>query len=134
MKNLNLQLKQNSIVNTKGLGWYDGYFAAQSYLKNNPKPTAIIGGSYDISVGILRAIKETGLEIPKDISVIGYDNIPQMSSLETPLTSVGVPIDKLALRIVQSLLQLIENPDVDLPFVQALTPELNDRGSCCPPQ
>lgn len=134
MKQLKLPINKNWLVDTKGLGWYDGYFATKSLLEKGQLPTAIIGGSYDISVGILRAIKEAGLEIPRDISIIGYDNIPQMASLETPLTSIGVPIDKLAHEIVHSLLQLIEQPDEEIPLVQALTPELNDRGSCCPRQ
>lgn len=130
MKELKLPMDSHSLVDTKGLGWYDGYFATKSILDGGHVPTAIIGGSYDISVGILRAIKEAGLEIPRDISIIGYDNIPQMASLETPLTSVGVPIEDLAEEIVDSLIRIIEDPESEIPQVQALTPELNDRGSC----
>lgn len=133
MKELQIPLKEGSIINTRGLDWYDGYFATKSLLENYHRPTAIIGGSYDLSVGILRAIKESGLDIPNDISVIGYDNIPQMGGLEIPLTSVGVPINKLANKIVYSLLQLIEHPEVKLPLVQTLSPELNDRESCSSP-
>lgn len=132
MKKFHLPVKKESMVDTSGLDFYSGYSATQSLLSNDHRPSAIIGGSYDICVGILRAIKEADLEIPEDISVIGYDNIPQMGSLETPLTSVGVPIDKLAYKMVDSLLMLIEQPDSSLPLAQTLKPELNDRGSCSP--
>ncbi|WFA07212.1 LacI family DNA-binding transcriptional regulator [Bacillus sp. HSf4] len=127
-----LKLNQNSMANTNGLSWYDGYSAAKKLLQQSQKPTAIISGSYDISVGVLRAVKEQRLNIPKDLSLISYDNIPQMASLETPLTSVGVPIDQLAHKMVDSLLSLIREPN-SIPLTQKMDPEINIRMSCAPP-
>ncbi|QII49215.1 substrate-binding domain-containing protein [Bacillus paralicheniformis] len=127
-----LKLSRNSILNTNGLSWYNGYTAAKKLLQQTTKPTAIISGSYDISVGILRAVKEQQLRIPEDLSLISYDNIPQMASLETPLTSVGVPIDQLAHKMVDSLLSLIREPG-SIPLTQKMDPELNIRMSCASP-
>ncbi|WOH93172.1 substrate-binding domain-containing protein [Bacillus paralicheniformis] len=132
MMEAGLKLSRNSILNTNGLSWYNGYTAAKKLLQQTPKPTAIISGSYDISVGILRAVKEQQLSIPEDLSLISYDNIPQMASLETPLTSVGVPIDQLAHKMVDSLLSLIREPG-SIPLTQKMDPELNVRMSCASP-
>ncbi len=131
MDEFDLQLDQNSTINTAGLTWYDGYTATKEMLQTSPTPTAIISGSYDLSVGILRAINEQKLRVPEDISIISYDNIPQMERLETPLTSVGVPIDQLAEKMVNSLLTLITKSD-SLPLIQVMEPVITKRSSCAP--
>ncbi|WP_078543731.1 LacI family DNA-binding transcriptional regulator [Litchfieldia alkalitelluris] len=129
MEQFNLQISNQSLINTKGLDWYHGYMATNQLLQSATIPSAVIGGSYDISSGIIRALKENNLVIPKDISVVGYDNIPQMGNLEIPLTSIGVPIEKLAKKIVETLLQQIQDPS-SIHFVQTIEPELKERASC----
>ncbi|UHA59873.1 LacI family transcriptional regulator [Metabacillus litoralis] len=129
MKEFNLSVNAENLVNSGGLDWYDGYVATKKLLHSTYKPTALIGSSYDISSGIIRSLREENLIIPKDMSVIGYDNIPQMGTLETPLTSVGVPIDQLAVKIVDSLMKLI-NDKSSVPHVQIMTPEIVERASC----
>lgn len=128
MEEAKLPVTEESIGNTKGLSWYDGYLAGKELLQNKNKPTALISGSYDISVGILRAVKELNLRIPEDLSLISYDNIPQMASLETELTSVGVPIDLLADAMVDSLLSLIDQPG-SVSLTQMMEPEIVIRKS-----
>ena len=88
------------------MDWYDGYTATKKFLSLPTRPTAIVGGSYDISGGIIRGIREANLHIPKDISIISYDNIPQMENMEVPLTCIGVPVDQLAAEIVQSMIKV----------------------------
>jgi LacI family transcriptional regulator len=129
MKDFNLPVEEYNLINTSGLDWYDGYTATKKFLSISNRPTAIVGGSYDISGGIIRGIKEANLEIPKDISIISYDNIPQMENMEIPLTSIGVPVDKLAVEIVQSMIKIIEEKESQ-PVVIKMTPELTVRASC----
>lgn len=128
----NLPVTQHTIVNTGGLDWHDGYHATKRLLESETElPTAIIGSSYDISAGIVRSIREKDLIIPKDMSVIGYDNIPQMANLETPLTSIGPPVDVVAKEIVNSIFKLMDDQD-SVPTVQTIHPELKERISCAP--
>lgn len=129
MEHFELPIREHSFINTEGLDWYDGYMATNRLLTSSCRPSAVIGGSYDISSGIIRALREANLKIPEDISVVGYDNIPQMANLETPLTSIGVPVDKLAEKIVDSLLQQFNQPN-SIPLVQTLNPALIKRASC----
>lgn len=129
MKKHPLLSNELNIIDTKGLDWYHGYEATQKCLKQPQYPTAIIGGSYDISLGIIRAIKEVGLNIPNDISIISYDNIPQMANTEIPLTCIGVPVEKLAKDIVQSIIQSIEEENIS-PFIKKMSPILIERSSC----
>ncbi|MFS0643599.1 LacI family DNA-binding transcriptional regulator [Siminovitchia sp. 179-K 8D1 HS] len=130
MEELGLPVTRNHLINTAGLEWLDGYSAVNRMLQSAaPVPTAIIGASYDISSGIVRALREADFTIPKDISVIGYDNIPQMANLEVPLTSVGVPVQSIADRLVHTLIDCIHGqykPEQDGP----LKPVLTERNSC----
>lgn len=132
MKAYGLKVDTEHLTNTDGLDWYDGYIATSKILELKNRPTAIVGGSYDISGGIIRGIKEQKLHIPRDISVISYDNIPQMANMEIPLTCIGVPVEQLATKIVQSVISLIEKDDLSL-HVNKMTPELYIRDSCAPP-
>ncbi|WP_245891147.1 LacI family DNA-binding transcriptional regulator [Desmospora activa] len=116
-------------IDTAGLGSQEGYRAAKQLLQSQT-PTAIIGGSHDITVGVLRALKEAKMEIPADISLIGYDNIPQATNVEIPLTTVGTPLDKIAEQITQSLIKLIREETIDSPLLDS---ELIIRNSCAPP-
>lgn len=129
MKEFSLPIHEHSLINTGGLDWFNGYMATNRLLQSSNIPTAIIGGSYDISSGIIRSLKEANLIIPKDISVIGYDNIPQMANLETPLTSIGVPVDSLAKKITDSLFSAIQDLQ-SVSLVQTIEPELKERNSC----
>jgi LacI family transcriptional regulator len=129
MKKFGLSIDNQNLVNTAGLDWYDGYMAINRLLQSNFMPSAILGSSYEISAGIVRALREANYIIPKDISVISYDNIPQMANIEIPLTSIGVPIETIAQYIVQTLISYIKDIDV-IPPVQSLTPIITERNSC----
>ena len=131
MDTYGLVVKDNLLVNTEGLDWYDGYAAVSKLLDQGVFPTAIVGGSYDISGGIIRGIKERKIRIPEDISVISYDNIPQMENMEIPLTSIGVPVDELAAEIVHSMIQFVEEKNLE-PMVKKMTPKLTVRKTCGP--
>lgn len=129
MKNFHLPLFPESTVDTKGLDWFDGYTTTKKQLANHHYPTAIVGGSYDISNGIIRAVREQGIQIPQQISVISYDNIPQMENTEIPLTCIGVPVDQLAKEIAQSIIHFVENTPSQ-PHIKKMTPILTKRLSC----
>ncbi|RFB12055.1 LacI family transcriptional regulator [Bacillus sp. HNG] len=129
MNTFNLPITNQNFINTAGLGWYDGYVATKRLLSNTSTPTAIVGSSYDISAGVVRALREANFIIPKDISVISYDNIPQMANLEIPLTSVGVPVEEIASNMVNTLLNRIKTKEMT-PSIKHLTPKINERISC----
>ncbi|WP_175638530.1 LacI family DNA-binding transcriptional regulator [Metabacillus schmidteae] len=129
MEKLGLKINSHNLINTGGLDWYDGYMATNRLLSSAFQPTAIIGTSYDISAGIVRSLRQANYILPKDMSVISYDNIPQMENLEVPLTSVGVPVEEIAQNMVKTLLNYIKDPN-SVPVSQTLTPKINERTSC----
>lgn len=126
---LGLATHPDMAVDTFGLNWRDGYNGTKKLLSSTFKPTAIVSASYDLTLGALRAISETHLTIPDDISIISYDNIPQMANLEVPITAVGASVPKIATKITQALLTLINEPE-KMPDFQAIESELIERASC----
>jgi LacI family transcriptional regulator len=121
------------MLNTNGYNWQDGYQTTKKLLETDYAPTAIICGSYDLTVGAIRAIKEAHLRIPDDISIVGYDNIPEMENLDVPITVVGAPIYEIATGIVDSLLTLIDDPNNSEEFSEVPS-QLTVRESCKPPR
>ena len=55
------------------------------------------------AIGALSAIQALGLAIPEDVSLVGYNDIPLVSRLPTPLTSVRVPFDQIAATALELL-------------------------------
>lgn len=136
IKEHGLLLDEDYLIDTEGLDWYNGYTATGKLFKLSNQPTAIVGGSYDISGGITRAMKERKLHIPNDISIISYDNVPQMANMEIPLTAIGVPVGELAAEIVKTIIKLVESEkenSIDV-YSKRMMPKLNLRSSCAPPR
>lgn len=125
------------VVDTQGMETHDGYAAARALFEGARRgnalrrPTAVICGSYDLTRGVLRAAAEAGLDVPEELSVAGYDNIPQMAELDVPATAVGADIDAMAELIADSLLRLAERPESV--GTVTLEPSLVIRRSTAPP-
>lgn len=88
---------------------YDaGYETAHSFFKNHTDVTALFAMSDTVAVGAIRALKDLGCSVPEDISVIGFDGI-DISRFTLPrLTTVEQPVDEIARKSVNLLLDMME--------------------------
>ncbi|PAD25212.1 hypothetical protein CHH62_13515 [Niallia circulans] len=107
---------------------YDGYEAAKQLLTLAKRPTAILTGSYDLARGALQAIYESNLSIPNDISIISYDNFPALEHFDIPLSTVGVPLDKISEKTIEILMKVINDEEVETKIF--MEPELKITNSC----
>lgn len=110
---------------------HSGYAAAQEILKTKRPFTAIVAGTDYMALGCMRALREHGLRIPHDVSVVGFDNTEFATYIEPPLTTVDFKFarqDKLA---IQYLIDLIHNPNMEL-HQRVFTAELIVRESTAP--
>jgi DNA-binding LacI/PurR family transcriptional regulator len=71
-----------------------------------PRPTAVFAVNDNTAVGALSAFEHLGLSVPKDVSLVGYNDIPIVSHLPTPLTSVRVPLDQIAAAALELLISV----------------------------
>lgn len=86
-----------------------GEEAADRLLGLASPPSAIFACNDLMAIGTLRAIREAGLRVPEDISVVGYDDIPLASAVSPPLTTVAQPVTELATISTELLLSRIED-------------------------
>ncbi len=88
-----------------------GYVAAIELLQLPDPPTAIFASNDVMAFGAMEAAREFGKKIPDDISIIGFDDIPQAAQVHPPLTTIRQPLEEMGRRAVRMLLEIIENPE-----------------------
>jgi len=98
------------------------------WLASVPLPTAIFGADYEMTLAVFKAIKETGLKIPNQISLVGFDDPPMAAFLEPPLTAVRQPVEEIGQRAVRKLYDAIQR-GVMPEETEILMPELVVRSS-----
>jgi DNA-binding LacI/PurR family transcriptional regulator len=62
-----------------------------------------------MAFGALRALREAGLCVPRDIAVVGFDDLPTSSLADPPLTTVRQPIRRLGVQAVETLIDILNN-------------------------
>jgi DNA-binding LacI/PurR family transcriptional regulator len=72
--------------------------------------TAVFCANDDMALGLLRALREVGRQVPEDVSVVGFDDIPDAEYFGPPLTTVRQDFDELGRRALGSLISLIDPP------------------------
>lgn len=105
-----------------------GYEAMQQLLSSDLEFSAVVAGNDQMAIGAMRALRERGLGIPGDISMVGFDDIPEAAYFEPPLTTVRQDFVGLGKQSVEYLIQMIESPDTP-PHQRVLQPALVTRNS-----
>jgi LacI family transcriptional regulator len=106
-----------------------GEAAMRGLLALPEPPTAVFAASDMMAVGAIKAIEDAGLSCPKDIAVVGFDDI-QLAELVSPaLTTIRQAKRELGAAAARSLVQLIDDVDA-APHVSVLPVELVVRQSC----
>jgi LacI family transcriptional regulator len=90
---------------------------------------AIFAAGDRMALGAIRAVNEQGLSVPDDIAIIGFDDLPAAVSANPPLTTVRQPLRALGTKVVNILIEHIENPDDNTKKI-FLDAELIIRKSC----
>ena len=72
---------------------------------------AVFVGNDHMSIGLLSALRERGLRVPEDVSVVGFDDVPEAGYLVPPLTTVRQDFGTLGEIIMQKVLIAVEEPD-----------------------
>jgi DNA-binding LacI/PurR family transcriptional regulator len=108
-----------------------GYALAQELLPD-PEVTAIFVANDQMALGALRALHEAGRRVPEEVSVVGFDDIPEAPYFIPPLTTVRQDFDEMGRNGLRLLLDTMEAPDRAPAHVEVV-PELVVRASSGPP-
>jgi len=110
-----------------------GYVGASALLELPHPPTAIFASNDVSAFGVMEAIRAHGLRIPEDVSVVGFDDIPQAAHVHPPLTTMRQPLEEMGHTATRMLLEYIQDPQRPIERVE-LPADLVVRESCCHPQ
>ncbi|WP_328302697.1 LacI family DNA-binding transcriptional regulator [Actinomycetospora sp. NBC_00405] len=96
------------------------------------RPTAIVAGNNSMTIGVMQALRDAGLEVPRDVAVAAFDDFAWADLFAPRLTVAAQPFDEIATTAVRLLLDRIATPDAP-PTTRRLLPRLVVRESCgCP--
>lgn len=88
----------------------EGYRVTKDWLGEDDFPDAIICGNDDLAFGALRALKGAGKRVPRDVAVIGFDDIARAKSFSPPLTTIRQPLRRIGKDAVDILAARIASP------------------------
>jgi LacI family transcriptional regulator, galactose operon repressor len=106
--------------------------AARLMLQGDDRPSAIFAANDVSALAAIGAARAIGLDVPRDLSVIGFDNVPESALSEPPLTTIEQPIQQMGFEAVELLIGLIEKRP-ELATQRMLPTQLVVRGSCAAP-
>jgi alanine racemase len=96
------------------------------------RPTGVLAMSDAMAVGVLRAVRELGLSVPADVSVVGFDDIDLAQHTDPPLTTIHQPIRRKGEEAARLLMTVVERRDLSRPEHRRLDTRLVVRGSTGP--
>jgi LacI family transcriptional regulator len=121
-----------TVVEAQAFTRQAGHDAAQELLDRARKPTAIFAGNDLIAMGVLDVLHEHRLAVPRDISLVGHNDMPLVDLIAPPLTTVRVAMEQMGRQGAQLLLESMQNPQQD-PSMRVLRPRLVVRDSTAAP-
>ncbi|MGB5499583.1 MAG: LacI family DNA-binding transcriptional regulator [Maribacter sp.] len=126
----NVPLRKEYIVHVAGFSHEDGLKPAKKILRLKDPPDAIFAMNDNIAISAMHIAKKLGLMIPKDISIVGFDDQPHSSYLTPSLSTVWQPVYSIGMLSARILLHHLDNQDAVLKFRQeTFKPELIIRAS-----
>lgn len=127
---LTIQLQHRSFPPTPPIP-EEGYMYAQKLLARNSDFTALFAFNDIAAIGAMGAFRDAGLNVPKDISIIGFDDIQAAAFLNPPLTTIRQPLQRMGDLAAKALLRRIRQSD-SAPEEIYVSPELVIRESTAP--
>lgn len=127
-------LESHNITFTPSLVGYGGFDETtaretiQSWLLDGLDFDAVFAGDDDSALGVITALKQAGRQVPRDVAVVGFDDIPFARIINPPLTTIRAPIEQVGREAVGLLVRLIRDGSTDLEVL--LPTQLVIRESC----
>src|SRR2546423_5903089 len=98
-----------------------GFQGAAALLDLPAPPTAIFASSDQMAFGVYEAVRQRGLRIPNDISVVGFDDLPEARWSSPPLTTVRQPLSEMGMVAARTVLRLAQGEEIESPRVELAT-------------
>lgn len=104
---------------------------AEKYIKSDDRPTAIFACNDLLAAGVIQMAKQLGLNVPEDLSVVGFDNTSIATIIEPPLTTIAQPIQNMGKEVMDLTVSIIKKEREEKSRI-TLLPSLVKRKSTQP--
>ncbi|WP_232377565.1 LacI family DNA-binding transcriptional regulator [Micromonospora humida] len=110
-----------------------GYTAGMHLLGLSEPPTAIFASSDQMALGVYEAVRKRGLRVPDDVSVVGFDDLPEVRWCSPPLTTIRQPLAEMGMLAARTVLRLARGETIESPRIELAT-DLVVRDSAAAPR
>jgi LacI family transcriptional regulator len=102
--------------------YHEAGFEGGAALLDLPEPpTAIFASSDQMALGVYEAVRQRGLRVPDDVSVVGFDDLPEARWSSPPLTTVRQPLAEMGLLAARTVLRLARGEELESPRIELAT-------------
>lgn len=98
-----------------------GYAAGRRLLALPDPPTAVFASSDQMALGLYEAVRKIGGRVPEDVSVVGFDDLPEARWFSPPLTTVRQPLAEMGALAARTALRLVRGETLESPRVELAT-------------
>lgn len=115
-------LLDESFIEDRDFTVEGGYEGMRALLARSPRPTAVFAANDLMAIGALKAVREAGLRVPKDIAIVGFDDIPAAALVSPALTTITQFPARLGRRAVEMLFERLNGTapqrgrSIEMPF------------------
>ncbi len=128
-----IELSPALTIATAESTYRSGYQAAQQLFSGNIVPSAIFATTDWMALGVMDAARDAGLRIPKDLSLVGFDDVEQAAYTHPPLTTIAIPKREMAREMTEMLLRRIAQGTPQPRLVMLLRSQVMVRNSTAAP-
>ena len=132
LRSKRIGIDMQMVKETSGLKPEEDFQAIEELLSLNNPPTAIVAGNDSRALNILEYCGKNGIKVPEELSVLGFDNVPDGANSKPPLTTMDTQNKRLGKESVYLILDLI-NGKLRSEQNVFITPHLVLRKSTAPP-
>ena len=112
-----------------GYTFESGLACGEKLLSLSTPPTAVFAGNDEMAVGVYQAVRQAGLRVPEDLSIVGFDDAPIATRIWPTLTTVRLPIQHMGRTAAQLLVSNHDPASMEPPVATSVMPSLIARGS-----
>jgi len=110
-----------SLVVAGDFDYASGARAADVLLALGDPPTAVFAANDQMALGVYEGVRRKGMRVPEDVSVVGFDDLPQARWSAPPLTTVHQPLAEMGMMAARTVLRMVDGETVESPRVELAT-------------
>lgn len=106
------KLSTDYVIESPNFTETEGYACVETLLRYAPRPTAVFAANDLLAIGVMQGLQNSGLVVPDDVAIVGFDDIPAARYVTPALTTVAQSQEYIGQRAAEMLLERLSSPNV----------------------